>query len=180
MSEPTWLTPDEVRAVVFDHAGPFRRGYNETQVDDFLDLVETSLESLNRVIAHQQRELDVLRHWDERSDEDGNRDGDPAEAQARVSAEQLMNDARQYALETVRRADVTARQIEDSARMRAHRIVSEAGRHISPQSPPGQDIAASAVEVGTRLAHIRDELTEEVKNFYRVIGRIHNESVGQR
>jgi DivIVA domain-containing protein len=170
------LTPDEVRAVVFDHAGPFRRGYNETQVDDFLDLVETSLESLNRVIAHQQRELDVLRHWDERSDEDGH----PADEQARVSAEQLMNDARQYALETVRRADVTARQIEDSARMRAQRIVSEAGRHISQQSPPGQDIAASAVEVGTRLAHIRDELTEEVKNFYRVIGRIHNESVGQR
>jgi DivIVA domain-containing protein len=174
VSEPTWLTPDEVRAVVFDHAGPFRRGYNEAQVDDFLDLVENSLESLNRVIAHQQRELDVLRHWDQ------DMDGDPAKEHARVSAEQLMNDARQYALETVRRADVTARQIEDSARMRAHRIVSEAGRHIAPQSAPGQDIAASAVEVGTRLAHIRDELTEEVKNFYRVIGRIHNESVGQR
>ena len=162
MSDPSWLTPDEVRAVVFDNVGTFRRGYNEHQVDDFLDLVVTSLASLNRVIAGQQHELDILRQRDE--------DLDISAADARITAEQLVNDARQYALETVRRADATARQIEDAARMRANRIVVEAG----------QDVAASAVEVGTRLAHIRDELSEEVKNFYRVIGRIHNESVGQR
>lgn len=162
MSDPSWLTPDEVRAVVFDNVGSFRRGYSETQVDDFLDLVVSSLVSLNRVIADQRHELAILRQRDE--------DLDLSATDARITAEQLVNDARQYALETVRRADAKARQIEDDARMRANRIVVEAG----------QGVAASAVEVGTRLAHIRDELTEEVKNFYRVIGRIHNESVGQR
>jgi DivIVA domain-containing protein len=156
------LTPDEVRAVVFDNVGTFRRGYDENQVDDFLDLVVTSLVSLNRVIADQEHELDILRQRDE--------DLDLSAADARITAEQLVNDARQYALETVRRADTKARQIEDAARMRANRIVIEAG----------QDVAASAVEVGTRLAHIRDELAHEVQNFYRVIGRIHNESVGHR
>lgn len=162
MSEPSWLTPDEVRAVVFDNVGTFRRGYDENQVDDFLDLVVTSLVSLNRVISDQEHELEILRQRDE--------DLDLSAADARITAEQLVNDARQYALETVRRADVKARQIEDAARLRAQHIMFEAGK----------DVAASAVEVGTRLAHIRDELSEEVKNFYRVIGRIHNESVGRR
>ncbi|GAA4414812.1 DivIVA domain-containing protein [Actinokineospora soli] len=37
------LTPERVRAVVFDRAPLGKRGYDEDQVDDFLDLVEATL-----------------------------------------------------------------------------------------------------------------------------------------
>jgi DivIVA domain-containing protein len=37
------LTPEDVRSVVFDKAPLGKRGYNETQVDDFLDRVEDTL-----------------------------------------------------------------------------------------------------------------------------------------
>lgn len=37
------MTPEDVRNVLFDRSPPGRRGYDEDQVDAFLDLVEQAL-----------------------------------------------------------------------------------------------------------------------------------------
>jgi DivIVA domain-containing protein len=49
------LTPAEVRDVVFDKAPIGKRGYNEKQVDDFLDLVETTLVGHGGLTADEVR-----------------------------------------------------------------------------------------------------------------------------
>jgi DivIVA domain-containing protein len=38
-----WLTPEQVRNVTFSRPPRGKRGYNEGEVDDFLDLVEAAL-----------------------------------------------------------------------------------------------------------------------------------------
>jgi DivIVA domain-containing protein len=47
------LTPADVRDVVFDKAPRGKRGYNEKQVDDFLDLVEATLAGTKSLTAEE-------------------------------------------------------------------------------------------------------------------------------
>src|SRR3954449_2553060 len=49
------LTPEDVRSVVFDKAPLGKRGYNEQQVDDFLDRVEDTLAGEDGLTAEEVR-----------------------------------------------------------------------------------------------------------------------------
>ncbi|CAM3803889.1 hypothetical protein GCM10009551_103590 [Nocardiopsis tropica] len=48
------LTPDEVRGVAFSKPPIGKRGYNEDQVDAFLDRVEESLRELHARLARYE------------------------------------------------------------------------------------------------------------------------------
>ncbi|GAB3439190.1 DivIVA domain-containing protein [Actinophytocola sediminis] len=57
------LTAHAVENARFDQARFPSRGYNEDQVDDFLDEVVRALNALDRTITDQRREIDRLKHW---------------------------------------------------------------------------------------------------------------------
>lgn len=57
------LTAHAIENVRFDQARFPSRGYNEDQVDDFLDDVVHTLHALNGTIAAQRKEIDRLKHW---------------------------------------------------------------------------------------------------------------------
>ena len=65
------LTPDDVKDVRFDHAPLGKRGYNEDEVDDFLDQVELALRGEMKMTAQTVREIEfdqgglVRRGYDE-------------------------------------------------------------------------------------------------------------------
>ncbi|TDQ04288.1 DivIVA domain-containing protein [Labedaea rhizosphaerae] len=65
------LTPDDVQDVRFDHAPLGKRGYNEDEVDDFLDQVELALRGQMKMTAQTVREVEfdqgglVRRGYDE-------------------------------------------------------------------------------------------------------------------
>lgn len=49
------LTPSDVRAVIFDRAPIGKRGYDERQVDDFLDRIEAALTGADRLTPDEVR-----------------------------------------------------------------------------------------------------------------------------
>ncbi|HEU5475774.1 MAG TPA: DivIVA domain-containing protein [Actinophytocola sp.] len=53
--ERNLLTPEDVREVVFDKAPLGKRGYNEQEVDDFLDRVEDTLAGADGLTADEVR-----------------------------------------------------------------------------------------------------------------------------
>ena len=57
----TVLTPTDVRNIAFRKPPLGRRGYDEDEVDSFLDRVEASLTVLYREITRLQEELEVVR-----------------------------------------------------------------------------------------------------------------------
>lgn len=50
-TESMHLTPEDVHNVAFNKPPIGRRGYNEDEVDDFLDLIEAEIARLHRIIA---------------------------------------------------------------------------------------------------------------------------------
>lgn len=50
-TESMHLTPEDVHNVAFNKPPIGRRGYNEDEVDDFLDIIEAELARLHRIIA---------------------------------------------------------------------------------------------------------------------------------
>lgn len=173
---PTPLTVRDVQEVVFDRASFFSSGYDEDQVDKFLDRVADTIEMLAVRLAEKQNEIDRLKHWREQTGPTG-----ISEAELQVRADRMMDEARRRAEELIRIADASARQLEADARTRATRILSDASRQAgNAVGRPSADVdvhaelAADAVEVGTRIGNIRDALTAELSNLYRVIGRLHN------
>lgn len=155
-SEP--LSAADVQSVVFDQSGRLSRGYNEQQVDAFLDLIADTIETLTARLSEKQADTG-----------------------------RIMGEAQRNADAVVRRAQAVAEQIEDEARARAARIVADASRRAQmaapprgpapapPQGPPpNEEFAAAAVAVGTRIGGIRDALSAELANLYRLIGRVQN------
>lgn len=149
------VTADDVRSVVFDQSRRFSRGYSEEQVDAFLDLCADTIEALTAKLAEKQADTG-----------------------------RIIGEANRNAETIVRRAQAAAEQIENEARARAARIVSEASRRMPPvpgppgpgpiPRPPTEEFAAAAVAVGTRIGGIRDALSAELANLYRLIGQVQN------
>lgn len=160
------LTPDEVRAVVFDHAPMLRRGYDETQVDEFLDRVESAMISLYRALAEKQ--------------EDGGRvavrtTGPQPTAAHGAIAEQLIADARMRADQIVDGARAAAQQVVEEARAEAFRLVANASRQIvGISSERERQLTAAAAEIGDRIAQIRDALTAEVSYLHQILDEMDN------
>lgn len=147
------VTAEDVRSVIFDQSRRLSRGYAEEQVDAFLDLVADTIDALTADVAEKQADTG-----------------------------RIMSEAQRNADALVRRAQAAAEQIENEARARAARIVADANRRAQmpmPGLPPGpppinEEFAAAAVAVGTRIGGIRDALSAELANLYRLIGRAQN------
>jgi DivIVA domain-containing protein len=147
------VTADDVRSVVFDQSRRLSRGYSEEQVDAFLDLCADSIEALTAKLAEKQ-----------------------------VDTGRITSEANRNAEAIVRRAQAAAEQIENEARARAARIVADATRRANTMPappapvprPPTEEFAAAAVAVGTRIGGIRDALSAELANLYRLIGQVQN------
>ncbi len=162
------LTPDEVRDVVFDHAPVFRRGYDETQVDEFLDRVEEAMVALHRAVVEKQQLLDS---YTMRSDPTGRL---ATTGEHRALADQIVADTRRRADEIVDGARSAAQRVIEEARAEAFRLVANASRQIVGVGPAhatgdrDRELAAAAAEVGDRIAHLRDALSAEVSQLYEI------------
>lgn len=161
------LTPDDVRDVVFDHAPVLRRGYDEVQVDEFLDRVEQSLVDLRRTVREQQQEINRA------AERPG---GPPTGPDHRAVADQIISDARRRADQIVDGARQAAGRVVEEARAEAFRMVADASRQIARAGVTGQDpeLAAASVETANRMAQIRDALAAEVSNLYAIVDRMHD------
>lgn len=155
MGRSDQVTAEDVRSVVFDQSRRFSRGYSEEQVDAFLDLVADTIEILTAKLSEKQADTG-----------------------------RVISEAHRNAETIVRRAQAAAEQIEEEARARAAQIVADASRRaVPPQRPPmpgavpqpmNEEFAAAAVAVGTRIGGIRDALSAELANLYRLIGQVQN------
>jgi DivIVA domain-containing protein len=151
------VTAEDVRSVIFDQSRRFSRGYSEEQVDAFLDLIADTIDAMTAELAEKQADTG-----------------------------RIISEANRNAEAIIRRAQAAAEQIENEARARAARIVADASRRAAtpmpgPPGPPGpppaivnEEFAAAAVAVGTRIGGIRDALSAELANLYRLIGRVQN------
>ncbi|MBB4911668.1 DivIVA domain-containing protein [Actinophytocola algeriensis] len=173
----TELTPDDVREVVFDHAPMFHRGYDEAQVDEFLDRVETAMIALQGQIVQKQQVVDqtALRTTDPHG-------SSPATGREhRALADQIITDARRQADQIVENARVAAKRVVEEARAEAFRLVANASRQIvsantGTQMAIGRDDELTAVvaEIGDRIAQIRDALSGEVSYLFEVIDQVNS------
>jgi cell division initiation protein len=102
------LTARTVENARFDQARFPSRGYNEDQVDDFLDQVVHSINALNQTIEEQRREIDRLKHWRQTTGT-MERVAENWEQEARARAESIVAAARVSA-EEIRRLAVTNAQ----------------------------------------------------------------------
>lgn len=177
MGRPGQLSAADVRSVVFDEAKRLSRGYNEDQVDEFLDLVADAIEDLARKLAEKEAEVNRLKHWRE-SQDPMLRSG----ADTQVDLDRIMSDANRNADAIVRRAHAVAERIEEEAAAHASQLLAEASQRADMMAPVGvasEDIAVAAIEVGTRIGGIRDQLSNELANLYRLIGRVQNGDLGR-
>jgi DivIVA domain-containing protein len=106
------LTAHAVENVQFDQARFPSRGYNEDQVDDFLDQVVQTIRMLGETVEEQRREINRLKHWRQSTspmnstaewEQEARARADSIVAAARVSAEEIRRLAvanAQYIVET--------------------------------------------------------------------------------
>lgn len=137
------ITPAHVRGVLFAAARRGRRGYDEAEVDDFLDSVEVELERLAAEKTDLQHELEELR-----------------QELARDADEELRRSSREeaaaQALGILGAARETADRYVEDARARAEEIVAEAESHAAAVvSRPVEEPAAASTE---RRGEVEEEL----------------------
>jgi cell division septum initiation protein DivIVA len=103
-------------------------------------------------------------------------------AETQVDLDRIMSDANRSAEAIVRRAQAVAERIEEEAQARAILILDDAQQRAEMMAPTGlagEEIAVAALEVGTRIGGIRDALSAELANLYRLIGRVQNGDLGR-
>lgn len=134
------LTAHAVENAQFDQARFPSRGYNEDQVDDFLDQVVHTIRVLNRTLEEQRREIDRLKHWRQTT------------GTVERVAENWEQEARARADAIVAAARVSAEEIRRLAMSNAQHIVHT-------------DHAAAVAAVVDRLHMLRDGLSTELNRL---------------
>ncbi|HEX2132280.1 MAG TPA: DivIVA domain-containing protein [Actinophytocola sp.] len=132
------LSADAVENARFDPARFPSRGYNEDQVDDFLDLVVHTIRVLTATLDQQRQEIDRLKHWRQNTGPVDNAAAAAWEQEARARADAIVAAAR-----------VSAEEIRRLAVSNAQRVVHT-------------DHLATVVEVVDRLHMLRDGITAEL------------------
>lgn len=133
------LTAHAVENVRFDQARFPTRGYNEDQVDEFLDHVVHTLKVLTATLDEQRRDIDRLKHWRQTTGP-LNRSAD-WEQEARARADSILAAAR-----------VSAEEIRRLAVANAQHIVET-------------DHAAAVAGVVDRLHMLRDGISSELSRL---------------
>jgi len=135
------LTTLAVESARFDQARFPTRGYNEDQVDEFLDHVVHTLRTLNSTLEEQRREIDRLKHWRKTTGPIELPIADGWEQEARARADAIVAAARVSADEIRRLAMTNAQQIVYS------------------------DHSAAVAGVVDRLHQLRDSLSAELNRL---------------
>lgn len=170
-NDPPVLTAHAVETVVFDQARFGARGYNEDQVDDFLDLVVDTIRTLTGQLEEQRREIDRLKHWRQHAVPVDSA-AESWEQEARARAESIVAAARVSAEEIRRLAVTNALRLEEETRERARGLLEHtpppANRHHRPAEP--DPVAAPVAEIVDRLHLLRDGLSDELARLEDVLG----------
>lgn len=125
VSEDTWtarLTPSDVHNVLFSRAGLGRRGYDEGEVDFFLERVQNELARLIAEKADMREEADRLRNR-VHSDEGDNR---PRRDEASAQSVRILTAAQQTADQYVAEAENYSRRLSVEAREHAEKLIDDA------------------------------------------------------
>jgi DivIVA domain-containing protein len=162
-----WLTARDIGEVVFDQARLTRRGYDEDQVDAFLDRVADTLVAMTAELAAANREVDRLRHWHQQHG------ASPAAlatmSRAEADAERIIAEAHEHA----RKVAQEAAAVRADAARQAQQILA-AIHSLADEGTVDQRYAAmAAILAGTRdhLTDLRAQLTDEVSRLDSLLAR---------
>jgi DivIVA domain-containing protein len=164
-----WVTPRDIGEVMFDQARLTRRGYDEDQVDAFLDRVGDTIVGMNAQLAAASREIDRLRHWHQQHG------ASPAAlatmSRAEADAERIIGEAHEHA----RKMAQEAANIKAEAARQAEQIVA-AIHSLADGSVDHRYAAMAAILVGTRdhLTEIRERVTDELGRLNNLLTRAEN------
>lgn len=165
MSMP-WVTVRDISEVMFDQARLTRRGYDEDQVDAFLDKVGMTLTGMSAELAGARREIDRLRHWHQQHG------ASPAAlatvSRAEADAERILGEARAEA----RRITQEAEAVHADAARQAEQILT-AIHSLADGADDHRFAAMAAILVGTRdhLTELRERLTDELIRLNNMLSR---------
>ena len=163
--------PADVESVLFTRSGLGRRGYDEAEVDVFLDRVQTEL---GRLINEKSALRDeVVRLKSKLAEQGGGRSHDEASAQAvsmlsvaQHTADQYIADAESYSKRLSREAKDRYEQIVEEAVARARAILEEA----ESAGRAAEDVATS-VDTDSATELTRAELEQQVA-YLRTFGQV--------
>ena len=162
-----WLTARDIGEVMFDQARLTRRGYDEDQVDAFLDRVADTLVGMTAELTAAGREIDRLRHWHQQHG------ASPAAlatmSRAEADAEQIIAEAHEHA----RKVAQEAASIRAEAARQAQQILAAIHSLADEGSLDHRYAAIAAILVGTRdhLTEIRAQLTDEMSRLDSLLAR---------
>jgi DivIVA domain-containing protein len=164
------LSPAEVHSVLFGRAGFGRRGYEASEVDDFLDRVQIEL---SRLIAEKSELRDEVV---ELKDQLGGAASDePRRDGASVQAVRVLAAAQQTADQYVADAEHYSRRISIEARQHYEEVIGEARARAAAVLEDAERLAQEAVEVasaaGTDQGLTKQQLDEQVA-YLRTFGQV--------
>ena len=126
------LSPADIQNVMFSR-GAFRRGYDDHEVDSFLDRVEYEL---TRLISEKSEMRDHIRALEQQIATNGSTPAEPPTAQAvrilsaaQQTADQYVADAEDYSRRLAAEAREQYEQIVEQAREQAEALLQGARQH---------------------------------------------------
>ena len=151
------LTPADVQAVTFRETR-LTQGYNEDEVDAFIDKVAVAVQALNDRIADLELENSHLRQEHSRTQFDHTA---TILETAQRTADDTMHEADDYSLRTVSEA----RAVRDKAAATAQQIVEQARVESAT-------LVAQCAELKEQIAHLtqlRDTTHGEIRSFIQAL-----------
>lgn len=182
VSEDTWtarLTPADIHNVLFSRAGLGRRGYDEGEVDFFLERVQNELARLIGEKADLREEADRLRSRVPSAEGESRPQRDEASAQsvriltaAQQTADQYVAEAENYSRRMSLEAREHADKLIEDARQRAQTILDDAEQaaadliaaaRLSAEEDAHEDASSGPGHVNSvEPAQAKQELEEQV------------------
>lgn len=156
---PGRLSPADVHSVLFTRAGLGRRGYDETEVDVFLDRVQTEL---SRLIAEKAELRDEVTRLKSQLEQAGTvaKPGEPSRDEASLQAVRILSAAQQTADQYVADAEHYSRRMSVEAREQYEQLVAEARAQA-------KEILAEADRITREIpgeVHVESTLNGSAKN----------------
>lgn len=164
------LTPDDIERQVFKERF---RGYDQNEVDVFLDRVSDRLVELTQERDHLAEQLRQAQQDSSEATEAerllkrtliaAQRTADQTVEEARAQAEQSLTEAREQVEQLLTKARAEAEELLDDARRQAEELITDARREAAyerEQARAGADTVRRAVE---QLRGFRSEYRERVR-----------------
>lgn len=173
----TWggrLTPSDVHNVLFSRAGLGRRGYDEGEVDFFLERVQNELVRLIGEKSDLREDVERLRAA--RANGEGQATAGPRRDEASAQAVRILSAAQQTADQYVAEAEHYSRRMSIEAREHCDQMIEEArgksrelldaaekaAAEAAERCAPADDETAASTAEPLETAQARQELEEQV------------------